>query len=60
MPAFWGWPFATGNGTVHFGRLVVELSTEGGYAAIPVGVGAGGASLRGVWLGVQFGAGVYL
>ncbi|HWA76989.1 MAG TPA: hypothetical protein VG937_31860 [Polyangiaceae bacterium] len=60
MPAFWGWPFVTGSGTAQFGRLVVDLSVEGGYAAIPIGVGAVDTSLRGVWSSVQFGAGVRL
>jgi hypothetical protein len=58
IPAFWGWPFATSSGTAQFGRVLLELTTEGGYAAIPVGPGAGSASVRGVWWNVQFGVGL--
>lgn len=60
FPAFWGWPFATAGGTAYLGRVVIDLYGEGGYAAIPVGLGAGGASVRGVWLSGQFGIGLRL
>ncbi len=59
--ALWGWPLGTLSSTLRLGeRVVVDLNGEFGYAAVPISPGFGGASVRGPWLCLQFGAGFAL
>jgi hypothetical protein len=55
----WGWPSAILSGTLFPGRVAVELASEVGYAAVPIGSGtdAQGTPIRGAWIGCQLGLG---
>jgi hypothetical protein len=57
----WGWPLGALSVSVFpIGPLVLDLQGEAGYAVLPVaGTGGGaGAAIRGMWLGLQLGAGI--
>ncbi len=59
-PAFWGWPTVTLGTSIRLGRVMVELGSEAGYAALPVGPGTNVASVRGFWLSGELGLGMRL
>jgi hypothetical protein len=57
----WGWPMLTVSATFRLGNtMVLELSGESSYVALPVFSGALGASVDGLWLGGQLGVGASL
>lgn len=58
--AIWGWPMAAMSSTIKLQRFVVDLSAEGGYAALPVTSATHTRALRGAWLGFQLGIGAAL
>jgi len=58
-PIFWGWPLLALSGSARFGKLVIELATEGSYATLPSVRGSADTS-RGIWLCAQLGIGYSL
>jgi hypothetical protein len=55
----WGWPLAATNVGFQLGpKLVLELSAEASYVALPISTGATGETLRGTWFSAQLGLGV--
>jgi hypothetical protein len=57
---FWGWPMVALSSTLDLGKILVELSAEGGYVSLPVMPGANGSSVSGVWLSSHIGMGFKL
>jgi hypothetical protein len=56
----WGWPMLATSVTVRaFSSFVADVRAEGGYTVLPVASPEPGATLRGVWLGVQLGVGMW-
>ncbi|HET9931117.1 MAG TPA: hypothetical protein VFQ35_10535 [Polyangiaceae bacterium] len=59
FPAFWGWPMLALAIDARFESLMVEISSEAGYATLPSRPGSGESS-SGVWISAQVGLGLAL
>lgn len=59
FPAFWGWPMLAIAVDARFDHLIIEISSEAGYATLPSRPGSTESS-SGVWIGAQVGLGLTL
>ena len=59
FPAFWGWPMLAIAVDARFDSLIIEISSEAGYATLPSRPGSSESS-SGVWVGAQVGLGLAL